>query len=263
MHHHLPALFLHFKNQTMIQPEIRFALLCAAVSLLLISCGNDTTSTNPETGSMASTDTLSKNAASNESNIITTPENIVIVRYNVSDYAKWRALYDTRDSMRTANGLHNYVLGRGVKDSNAIMVAVKADDMEKAKAFTKDAALKSALQKGYVTGTPKYTFTKVLYQDMSPNMSDLRSMTFFTVKDWDAWKKSFEESRQIRAENGLTDRAYGHDVDDNRKVVLVVAVNDSAKAEAFWNSDLIKQRRQAAGVIGEVERFVYRVVQKY
>jgi hypothetical protein len=245
------------------QPKNQFVLLCAAFSLLIISCGDSATSTNAEADSTTSSDTQSKNTSSTHSNIVTTPENVVIVRYKVSDYSKWRALYDTRDSMRTANGLHNYVLGRGVEDSNAIMVAVKADDMAKAKAFSKDATLQSAMKKGYVTGTPKYTFTTVVYQDMSPNMSDLRSMTFFMVKDWDAWKTSFEAGRQIRAENGLTDRAYGHDVDDNHKVVLVVAVNDSAKAEAFWNSDLIKQRRAQSGVVGEVERFVYRVVQKY
>lgn len=245
------------------QPKIRFALLCASISLLLISCGDSATPTNSETDSTTSTDTATTETTSASSNIITTPENIVVVRYKVSDYAKWRPLYDTRDSMRTANGLHNYVLGRGVKDTNEIMVAVKADDMAKAKTFVKDAKLKSALQKGYVVGTPDYTFTTVVYQDMSSNMSDLRSMTFFTVKDWDAWKKSFEAARNIREENGLTDRAYGHDVDDNHKVILVVGVNDSTKAEAFWNSDLIKQRRAESGVVGEVKRFVYRVVQKY
>jgi hypothetical protein len=165
--------------------------------------------------------------------------------------------------MRTANGLHNYVLGRGVEDSSAILVAVKADDMAKAKAFTKEASLKSALQKGHVVGTPKYYFTTVVYQDMSPSMSDLRSITSFTVKDWDTWKKSFEEGRQIRLDNGLTDRAYGHDVDDNHKVYVVVAVNDSTKAAAYWNSDLLKQRRAVSGVVGDVERFVYRVIQRY
>lgn len=237
------------------------ALLCAAFSIFILSCADNTTTTEVETDTTMRTDTLSNNTT--QSNIVTTPENIVVVRYKVSDYAKWREMYDTRDSMRTANGLRNYVIGRGVEDTNAIMVAVKADDMDKAKAFTKDASLRSALQKGYVTGTPKYHFTRVVYQDMSPGMSDLRAMTFFTVKDWDAWKTSFEGSRNIRTENGLTDRAYGHDVDDNRKVVLVVAVNDSAKAEAFWNSDLIKQRRAESGVVGNVERFIYRVVQRY
>jgi hypothetical protein len=242
---------------------IRFVLLCATLSLSLMSCGNSDTSTESKTDTIANTDTASKEAAPAQSNIVTNPENIVVVRYKVSDFAKWRSMYDTRDSMRMANGLHNYVLGRGVVDSSALLVALKADDMAKAKAFTKESSLKSALQKGYVTGAPKYNFTSVVYQDMSPSMSDLRSMTTFTVKDWDVWKKSFEEGRQIRLDNGLTDRAYGHDVDDNHKVVVVVAINDSAKAAAFWNSDLLKQRRAASGVVGNVDRFVYRVIQRY
>lgn len=241
---------------------IRFVLLCATLTLALNSCG-DGTSTDSKTDTTATTDTVIKESTPAQSNIVTTPENIVVVRYKVSDFAKWRAMYDTRDSMRTANGLHNYVLGRGVEDSSAILVAVKADDMAKAKAFTKEASLKSALQKGHVVGTPKYYFTTVVYQDMSPSMSDLRSITSFTVKDWDVWKKSFEEGRQIRSDNGLTDRAYGHDVDDNHKVYVVVAVNDSAKAASYWNSDLLKQRRAASGVVGDVERFVYRVIQRY
>ena len=246
----------------MTQP-IRFVLLCATISQLLISCGDGATSTKSTTDSTATTDTMSKMTESVPSTIVTTPENIVIVRYKISDYAKWRSLYDTRDSMRTANGLHNYVLGRSVEDPNTIMIALKADDVAKAKAFTKAASLQSALQKGFVTGTPKYNFTKVVYQDMSPNMSDLRSMSFLTVKDWDAWKTSFEADRQIRTDNGLTDRAYGYDADDNHKVVVVVGINDSTKAAAFWNSDLIKQRRAASGVVGPVERFIYRIVQKY
>jgi hypothetical protein len=245
---------------------IRFALLCAAISLLLIACGNaDTTNgnTTDTTGTTDTTANLNQAATPTASNIVTTPENIVVARYKVSDYAKWRTQYDTRDSMRTANGLHNYVLGRGAEDSNTVMVAVKADDMAKARAFAQSAALQSALQKGYVKGKPTYTFCTVVYQDMSPNMSDLRSMSFFTVKDWDAWKKAFESGRGLREENGLTDRAYGYEADDNHKVVVVAAINDSAKAAAYWRSDTLKQRRAAAGVTGEVERFVYRVVQKY
>ncbi|MGZ5221304.1 MAG: hypothetical protein ACXWC7_14545 [Chitinophagaceae bacterium] len=240
-----------------------FALACTAISLLVISCNDSATSDNVNGDSSGRVDTLSNNTSQAPSNVSTTPENIVLVRYKVSDFDKWRTQYDTRDSMRTANGLHNYVLGRSVEDPNSILVAVKADDMDKAKAFSKDASLASAMKKGFMTGTPQYNFTRVVYQDNSANMSDLRSMTFFTVKDWDAWKKAFEAGRQTRIDNGLTDRAYGYEVDDNHKVVLVVAINDSAKAEAFWKSDLIKQRRAESGVVGEVERFVYRVVQKY
>ncbi|MBC7426780.1 MAG: hypothetical protein H7321_09620 [Bacteroidia bacterium] len=239
--------------------KLRYGFLWAAFSLLLISCNN----AEKATSTTDSTNTQSTVATPDASDIITAPEGIVVVRYKVSDFAKWRASYDTRDSMRTANGLRNYVIGRGVEDSSVIMVALKTDDMAKAKAFTEEASLQTALQKGYVVGAPKYTFSTVVYQDMSPNMSDLRCMSFFSVKDWDAWKKAFETGKQLRTENGLTDRAYGYEVDDNHKVVMVAGINNYDTAKVFWNSDIMKQRRAEAGVVGEVERFVYRVIQKY
>lgn len=237
-------------------------LLCTALAFFLISCADNT----DKPADATPVDTMSNKSnppVTETNNIITTPENIMVVRHKVSDFAKWKISYEAHDSMRLANGIHSYVIGRGVDDSNTVMVAVKADDMAKAKAFAKDPSLKAAMQKGGVMGTPNIRFTTVVYQDMSSNMSALRSMTMFNVKDWDAWKTAFESNRQVRTDNGVTDRAYGYDPDDNKKVILVVAINDTAKANAYWNSDLIKQKWAEAGVVGRPERFVYRVVQKY
>lgn len=228
-----------------------------AFVLLFSSCGGDEKTTDTTTTDSTTTPTTP------ESTVDTNPQTVVIVKHKVADYTKWKASYDAHDSLRLANGMHSYVIGRNVEDSNLLLVAVKADDAEKAKSFIKDPSLKAAMKKGGVTGTPDITITTVVYQDMSTNMSDLRSMTHFTVKDWDGWKTSFESNRQLRADNGLTDRAYGYDVDDNHKITLVVGINDTAKANAFWNSDLIKQKRAESGVVGEVKRFVYRVVQRY
>jgi hypothetical protein len=83
------------------------------------------------------------------------------------------------------------------------------------------------------------------------------------VKDWDAWQKAFEEGAQDRLDNGLAVRAYGHDVDDNHKVIVVTALTDVAKANAYWKSDMLKARMAAGGVIGEPERFTFRVIQRY
>ena len=112
-------------------------------------------------------------------------------------------------------------------------------------------------------GAPSIIINTMVYQDNAKNMSDLRSMTMFIVKDFDAWKTAFENHRQTRIDNGLTDRAYGYDADDKHKVTVVVAVNDSAKASAFWKSDLLKKQRAESGVVGDVKRYIYHVVQKY
>ena len=85
-------------------------------------------------------------AAMETNTIITTPENMMIVTHKVSDFEKWKASYDEHDSMRLVHGIHSYVIGRGVEDANMVFVAVKADDMAKAKAFAKDPSLKKRNQ---------------------------------------------------------------------------------------------------------------------
>src|SRR3954447_15584905 len=233
------------------------ALLVATCMMFLSSCGNNQQKDEAATTDSAASTTTT--TTSSKTDIDTTPQTMLLVRHKVANYGKWKMSYDSHDSFRVASGIHNYVIARGVDDSNMLLVATKADDVAKAKAFTKDPSLKAAMQKGGVIGSPLISLTTTIYRDNSQNMSDLRAMTNFTVKDWDAWKKAFESNRQFRAEQGLTDRAYGHDVDDNHKVTLVVAINDTAKANAYWNSAAIKQKRAESGVVGEVKRFVYDV----
>lgn len=236
-------------------------LFCAAILFFLTSCGGNESKETTNTDSAAAESTA---VVPEPNTIITTPENMMIVTHKVADFEKFQASYDEHDSMRLANGLHNYVIGRGVDDPNMVMVAVKADDMEKAKAFAKDASLKNAMQKAGVTGTPTISFNTSTWQDTSTLApGTIRSRTTFTVKDWDAWVKSFMEGKQERLDNGITDRVVGHDADDNKKVSLVTAVLDTAKAFAYYKSDALKKRREASGVIGEPKRFLFRVVKRY
>lgn len=231
-----------------------------ACVFLFSSCGSDEGKTaSSASDSTKTTDSTSKTV----STVDTTASNVLLIWHKVADFSKWKTAYESHDSARMAAGIHNYVIGRCVDDSNLVLVALKVDDVEKAKAFSKDPGLKAAMQKGGVLGAPEMVLTTTVYQDNAPNMATLRSMTSFAVKDWAGWKKVFESNRQSRLDNGITDRAYGYDVDDNHKVTLVTAINDTAKASAFWKSDLLKKQRAESGVIGEVKRRIYRVVQKY
>ena len=115
--------------------------------------------------------------------------------------------------------------------------------MAKAKAFAKDASLKNAMKKGGVTGAPTIYFVTMTFQDTADISSPYRSRTIFTVKDWDAFQKAFEDGKQERIDNGIVVRAYGHDADDNKKVTLVTALIDTAKANAYWKSDMLKKKK--------------------
>jgi len=244
--------------------HIRFAglLSSAILAFFLTSCGG---SGNEKTTATDSTtaDTTSKTAPPAPSTIITQPQNMVVVTQKVRDYAKWKTVYDADDSARLANGAHNYVIGRGVQDSNMVLVALKIDDTAKAKAFAKNPHLKMAMKKGGVVGAAMISFITETWQDTATIDSKIRSRSTFTVKDWDVFLKAYEDGKQERTDNGLASRVIGHDLNDNKKVVLVTAITDTAKASAYYKSDALKKRREEAGVTSTPDRFLFRIVQRY
>jgi hypothetical protein len=239
--------------------QSRFSgLLFYSMVFLLASCAGS--ESEKKTSTDSTTVDSSTAVVTPKITTITTPQNMMVAKHKVSNYAKFKAAYDAHDSARLANGIHSYVIGRGLQDSNMILVAEEVDDMAKAKAFAKDPGLKKAMQKGGVTGTLTFAFVTMTFQDIALVASDIRSKTTFTVKDWGAWQKAFEEGKQERLDNGIAVRAFGHDADDDKKVILVTVLLDTAKAYAYYKSDMLKKRRAAGGVIGEPERFLYRVV---
>ncbi|HWB93394.1 MAG TPA: hypothetical protein VG605_16145, partial [Puia sp.] len=162
-----------------------------------------------------------------------------------------------------AFGIHNYVIGRAVDDSNMVLVVTKVDDTAKAKAFAKDPGLKTAMKKGGVIGAPEFSIFTETWQDTANTGSNIRCVTTLTVKDWDAWFKAFEDGKQQRIDNGIMDRVVGHDLDNNKMVGVVTSISDSAKAFAFYKSDTLKKAMQASGVVGEPHRVLYRMVKVY
>lgn len=243
--------------------QLRFScvLVYATAIVLLTSCGGGGKKSDADSTAMDTSSTAEVTPVA--STVVTTPQSMLIATHKVANFAKWMTSYEEHDSMRLASQIHSYVIGRGMQDSNMVMVAVKVDDMDKAKAFSKDANLKEAMKKGGVMGAPTFNFITMMFQDTAQVNTDIRASTMFTVKDWDTWQKAFEEGKQRRMENGLATRAYGHDVDDNHKVFVVVALTDTAKAYAYWKSDMLKTRMKDAGVEGEPKRFVFRVVKRY
>ena len=191
------------------------------------------------------------------------PSDVIIVKHKVANFAKWKTGYESGDSMRTANGLHNYVIARGVDDSNRVMVAMRMDDIAKAKAFAADPALKDAMKKHGVTSTPEIDYVHSVLNDTTAIQQTIRVMIKHKVKDWDTWKKLFDDHKQARMDAGLTDRVISYTVGDNHQVTLVFAVADLAKAKAFMNSKDLADKMKAGGAEGPPSIFFYRVAQKY
>jgi hypothetical protein len=229
-------------------------MLFSAVLLLAVSCNS-----GDEKKDSTTTDSTAPA-------VVVTPApspDIMTIKHKVANFTKWKAAYEAHDSARTANGLHNYVIVRGVEDSNLVMVALRMDDADKAKAFAANADLKTVMKNAGVTGAPEIDYLHSIMNDTAAIQQTVRLMVKFKVKDWDAWKKAFDEGKQARMDAGLTDRVIGYTIGDNHMVTLVYAVADVDKAKAFRKSKDLADKMKAAGVEGQPSTFYYKVVQKY
>jgi len=232
------------------------AITLVAGSLFFSSCNGDEKKTDNVTVSADS-------SAVNKTEPPAKPGNLVIIKHKVANFAKWKTAYESHDSTRQAYGLHNYIVARGLKDSNMVMVVLKMDDITKAKQFAALPDLKAAMQKGGVMGAPSFLYLDVQMLDTSSNASPTRVIVTHKVKDWDAWKKSFDSHKQTRLDAGMTDRAISYSVGDTHTVTVAFVINDMKKAEAFMASKDLKDKMAESGVTGPPNIFFYNVVQKY
>lgn len=73
------------------------------------------------------------------------------------------------------------------------------------------------------------------------------------VKDFDAWKKSFDEHESLRTVNGITLWALGRDMKNPNKVLIFLKIDDLQKAKDFSASKDLKEAMQKGGVTSKPE----------
>jgi hypothetical protein len=244
--------------------QLKFLSSAAIVMLILFSCnsGSDQKTTDTTTDS-TKTDTTTTAITETKPEIPATPRMTMLIKHKVANFDKWFPAYEGHDSARVSHGLHDFVVSRGIKDSNMVMIALHMDDTAQAREFSMLPDLKAVMKKAGVVGAPKFMYTVSQWYDSTTSSSTTRVMIIQKVKDWDAWKKAFDSHKQARMDAGLTDRAVSQAVGDPHMVSVVLAVSDMKKAEDFVKSKDLKDKMTEAGVEGAPDIFFYRVVKQY
>ncbi|MFE3870456.1 hypothetical protein ACFX5F_04390 [Flavobacterium sp. ZS1P70] len=189
------------------------------------------------------------------------PFEVIGIKHKVADYDKWRKEYDSHDSMRMAYGISHYMIGRGIDDSNLIMIIDKINDVPKAKEFSVLPDLKEKMKKAGVIGKPEFTYYDVVRNDDTQIDQKDRLMVTHRVKDFDAWIKVYDtEGTAKRMEEGLIDRGLARSIDDPNMVTIVFAITDMKKAKSSINSEAKKKLMMDAGVEGTPQMFFYKIV---
>lgn len=239
----------------------KFLVFQAAISILLFSCNSST----PKDNANAADTTAATTSTETVAPPVFMPFDVVRVQFHVKDFDKWFAGFLTRDSARLANGIHKYVVDRGLgADSNMVMVISKIDDLQKAKAFYASAPTKAAMQKGGIIGAPKITYLHAIRSDTSDVPQAERVSVTHHVKNFDTWLKAYDgEGKDTRAANGLTDRSLARGMEDSNMVNVSFVVTDMAKAKARVASADLKKLMTDAGVDSAPEIIWYRLVQRF
>jgi quinol monooxygenase YgiN len=190
-----------------------------------------------------------------------TPFKLITVQHTVKDFAAFKVVYDSHDSMRQASGVTNFVMGRGLDNPNLVIVMNKISDTQKAKDFAASPDLKTAMDSAGVTDAPLISFVNVFRNDTSTITQTERLMVSHRVKDFDAWFKVYQaEGKAKRAENGLVERGMARDIDDPNRVTVVFAITDMVKAKARVGSEELKKLMTDAGVEGPPQIVFYKLL---
>ena len=240
--------------------QFKFLSSATIIMLMLFSCNSGGNSSTTST----STDSTMKDSTATMAQATPAPPAMaMIIKQKVANFAKWFPGYEAHDSARVAYGLHNFVVGRGIKDSNMVLVALHVDDTTKAKEFAMSPGLKDAMKKAGVIGKPTFFYTINKFADATTDASTERAILNFKVKDYDAWKGVFDGDKQDRMNAGITDRGINQYIGDSHMLSVVMAIADMKKAVEFMQRKEMKHRMDSAGVVGAPDVFFYHVVKQY
>jgi len=84
----------------------------------------------------------------------------LLVRHKISDFVKWKSVYDAHLSAREKAGLKEEHLLRNADDPNEVLLLFCVEDFDKAKAFSSSADLRQAMERSGVSDKPGVYFLK-------------------------------------------------------------------------------------------------------
>jgi heme-degrading monooxygenase HmoA len=75
----------------------------------------------------------------------------------------------------------------------------------------------------------------------------------FEVEDFDRWKTVFDKMGEARREHGIVDATVHRNVSDPDTIVTILRAKTLRDAQAWGNSDTLREAMTKAGAVGVIE----------
>lgn len=76
----------------------------------------------------------------------------IIVRHTVTDYSKWKPIFDSLEDARREAGYRSHTVLRDKENPSMISLLIKTDDLERTREFIRSGVLADATKRGGVQG---------------------------------------------------------------------------------------------------------------
>ena len=199
-------------------------------------------------------------AKDKEATIPAADDKIAIIQHPVADYDRWRPIFDADDAARVSYGITTRGVGRGIDNSNDVLMFFKVEDTAKANACMNRPEMKPLMDSAGVIGQPSLVYVNTVRNDTSTTDIKDRLLISHKVKDFDAWLKVYDrEGMEKRKSFGIVDRALARGMDDPNMVYILFAISDWEKAKARMGSEELKKILEDAGVEGAPSSIAYKL----
>jgi quinol monooxygenase YgiN len=173
------------------------------------------------------------------------------VSHKVKDFDAWKTAFDADLEARKQAGFVAQGVMRGADDDKLVTVWLAVTDVEKAKAFFGDKALKEKMKTAGIQGKPEIHIWSNVDAKMDPGKQGLSAaMVAVKLKDFAAFKTAFDAGAQARTDAGIVGYGLSQDVDDKNTAYLYLQSEDPAKLKAYVNAKETKQSWKDAGAKG-------------
>ena len=181
------------------------------------------------------------------------PTGFAITLHKVSDFAKWKAGFDSQQGgpeRGELGGIESYIF-RVVDDTNLVAVLNVWDTMENLQKFINSAELKEAFKMSGVVGEAKTYFLEQVEKGNIQEegfKGEVWALTMLQVEDFAKWKADFDGSIEFRKQGGQGAFQIFRTVSDTNHVALLIEWDSLENAQSFLQSDGLKEANKRSGV---------------
>lgn len=174
-----------------------------------------------------------------------------IMLQRVNDFEAWRAAFEDSRAQRQQAGFVAQGLMRGVSDPQLVAVWLAVTDVERARQYFADKAIRARLRAAGALGAAEISLSSNVAAKMEPGRTGLHAALLkLRVDDAAVFKASFAAAEADREAAGIVGYSLGQDVDDEHLLHVYLQSEDAELLNAYVRAKQTKQSWHDAGVRG-------------